>query len=245
MLLGKIMNTSKSVSTQLRTAGFIYLVIIICGIFSEGFVRSTVIVKNSAEQLIQSVQESEFLFRLAFASDLIMVIADIFIAIVFYHILKSVDQRLSLMAAIMRLTQAFLIAINLLNHMAVLMIQNSSILQEQFTEYQLAGFMQFFLDAHSMGYLLSGVFFGISCIIFGRLFFKADFIPQFFSWLVGFAGLVYVSDSFINFVIPDLAGYSEMITWVVAIFAEVGFCLWLLFQGLGTKNKGTASQIVT
>lgn len=230
------MNTIKSVSTQLRIAGFIYLIIIVCGIFSEGFVRSTVIVKDSAEQLIQSVQESELLFRLAFASDLIMVIADILIAILFYHILKSVDQKLSLMATVLRLTQAFLIAINLLNHMAVLIIQNSRTLNEQFTDQQLAGFMHFFLDAHSMGYLVSGVFFGISCMILGRLFFKAEFIPQFFSWVVGIAGLVYVSDSLINFVLPSLAGYSEMITWMVAIFAELGFCLWLLFQGLEIKK---------
>ncbi len=230
------MSKEPSTSTQLRIAGFIYLIIIICGIFSEGFVRSTLINKDSAELLIQSVQEFEFIFRLAFVSDLIMVTADIFIAIVFYQILQSVDQKLSVFAAVMRLAQAFILGINLLNHMAVLKVKNTPFLIDQFSNPQRAGFMQFFLDAHSTGYLISGVFFGISCMILGRLFFKAEFIPQFFSWAVGLAGLVYVSDSFINFVIPELASYSEMIIWIVAIFAEVGFCFWLLFEGLAIKK---------
>ncbi len=230
------MSKEPSTSTQLRIAGFMYLIIIICGIFSEGFVRSTLINKDSAELLIQSVQEFEFIFRLAFVSDLIMVTADIFIAIVFYQILQSVDQKLSVFAAVMRLAQAFILGINLSNHMAVLKVKNTPFLIDQFSDPQRAGFMQFFLDAHSTGYLISGVFFGISCMILGRLFFKAEFIPHFFSWAVGFAGLVYVSDSFINFVIPELASYSEMITWIVAIFAEVGFCFWLLFQGLAIKK---------
>lgn len=63
--------------------------------------------------------------------------------------------------------------------------------------------------SHTYGYLISGVFFGISCVILGYLIFKAKYFPKWLGVLVVTAGISYLIDCIVNFLFPELVSTSE------------------------------------
>ena len=220
-----------------RIAGILYLVIIVCGIFSEGVVRSGLIVPGDAAATAASISESQLLFRFGFAGDLIMVLADIAIALVFYLMLKQVNKPLSQLAALFRFAQAIIIGVNLLNHFAVILVMNNSGITQSFNGEQVNSIISFFLEAHTYGYLLSGVFFGFSCLVLGYLFKKSGFIPVLFGWMIGIAGAFYITDSFTQFLFPEAAFVTEILVIAGALIAEVSFAFWLLVKGAKPMNS--------
>ena len=139
-------------------AGILYLVIIACGIFSEGIVRTGVIVPGDAASTAANIKGSELLFRLGFVSDLVMVLADIGIALVFYLMMKRVSKPISMLSAVFRFAQAIIIAMNLMNHFGVILVMNNSGLIQAFDTEQINNTILFLLEAHTYGYLLSGYF---------------------------------------------------------------------------------------
>lgn len=98
---------------------------------------------GNAQATIENITNSEMLFRLGFVSDIIMVLADISIALVFYIMLKHISNPLSLLATMFRFAQAIIIGINLMNHFGVILLINSTGLATVFEMEQINGF---FLD---------------------------------------------------------------------------------------------------
>ncbi len=214
-----------------RIAGVLYLIIIISGIFSEGVVRSSLIVNGNAQATFENITNAEMLFRLGFASDIIMVLADISIALVFYLMLKHVSKSISLLSAMFRLAQAIIIGVNLMNHFGVILVINSNDLATAFNSEQLSSAVMFLMEAHSYGYLLSGVFFGVSCIILGYLIKHSINLPSIFGILIGMAGISYLVDSFTQFLWPDFSTVTEILVISGALVSEVSLAIWLTVKG--------------
>ena len=66
-----------------RTTGFFYLLIIVCGLISGMFVRGALIDPLNSEVTLHNLMENESLFRFGFLGDLIMVIADAVVSVLF------------------------------------------------------------------------------------------------------------------------------------------------------------------
>jgi hypothetical protein len=58
-----------------RLTGWLYLVIIVCAGFSEGYARATLIVPEDPAATAANILEHEGLFRMALASDLVAFMA--------------------------------------------------------------------------------------------------------------------------------------------------------------------------
>ena len=220
-----------------RIAGILYLVIIVSGIFSEGVVRSGLVIHGDTQTTISNIKGAELLFRFGFTSDLIMVLADIGIALVFFWMLKPVNKSLSLTAMIFRLAQATIIAINSLIHFAVILVLNSNELNGSFASGELAGMVMFLMELHGYGYLLSGVFFGVSCLILGYLIRHSKWLPSVFGILISLAGIFYLTDSFTQFLFPQFSTITEMMVIAGALIAEVSFAIWLAIKGSLAEEK--------
>lgn len=221
--------TEKTTIKNARLTGLLYLIIIICGLFTEMFVRGTMVIQGDALTTVNNIKAGEGMFRLGFVSDLIMVIADIGVAVLFYILLKPVNKSLSILAAIFRLVQATIIAINLINHFAVILLineTNAELVQAQ---------TMFYLDLHTYGYLISGVFFGLSCLVLGHLFSKSTLFPKILGYLIAIGGAAYLIDCFTNFLAPQYADITEIAVVFTAVIAELATCLWLLIKGVKRK----------
>jgi hypothetical protein len=223
---------SASLRRIARTAGILYIVIIVSGLFSEMFVRSSLIVAGDAAATARNIANSQLLFRTGFASDLVMIICDIGIALAFYLLLKPVNNALALLAAFFRLVQASILGINMLNHFTALLLLDGTDYLRLFDEGQINALVMLVLNMHAHGYLISGVFFSFSLAILGYLVVKSGYIPGIFGLLLLFAAFSYLVDSFSNFLAPGLAAATEWLVVVSAVIAELSFCLWLLTKGV-------------
>lgn len=220
-----------------RTAGILYLIIIVCAGFSEGYVRSSLIVPGNAGATAGNIMASEWLFRLGFVSDLIAFMCDLAVAILFYVLLKPVSKTLSLIAASMRvIAHPAIASINLLNHFSVLLLLSGADYLTVFNTDQLHALVLLMLNTHKYGYLIGGAFFGVHCFILGYLFVKSDLFPKVLGIMLAVAAAGYLTESFGNFLFP---GYEDIFIWIVAVpagIAELSLCLWLLIKGVKKTN---------
>jgi hypothetical protein len=226
-----VRNAETSLSTYAKTAGLLYLIIIVCGIYSEVFVRSALIVPGDAAATVSNIMASEGLFKLAFVSDTIMLISDVAIAILFYLLLKPVSKILALTAAAFRLTQAAILGLNLLHYYTALLLLNGAGYTSTFNPDQLDALAVLFLDIHSYGYDLGLIFFGFSNIILGYLVVKSDYLPGMLGYGLIAAAVVYLIGSFTRFLFPDHLSFVEPL-YIVPLIAELAFGLWLLLKGV-------------
>jgi hypothetical protein len=213
-----------------RLVGWLYLVIIACGLFSELFVRSSLVVPGDSAATAGNIMASEGLFRIGFAADSIMLLSDVALAVLLYVLLKPVSPTLSLMAAAFRLTQAAVLGVNLLNQYTALLVLNGSEYGVAFEADQLNALAMLFLDVQSHGYDLGLLFFGLSTLILGYLVVRSAFLPRLLGFGLAAAGVVYLGGSYVRFLAPD---YVSLVSpaYIIPILAEVSFCVWLLWKG--------------
>jgi hypothetical protein len=226
-----------SMQKTARLTGLLYLIIIICAGFSQGFVRSNLIVPQNAAETVSNILASEGLFRLGFVTDLIAFMTDAVVAILLYVLLRPVSKTISLLAASLRLlAHPAIAAINLLNHLAAVLLLSGAEYLAVLEGDQLNALVMFFLEAHRNGYLIAGAFFGLHCFFLGYLLFKAGYFPKILGVFLVVASLGYLIESFGTFLLPK---YRAVWTWIVAVpavIAELSLCLWLLIRGINVKK---------
>jgi len=229
-----VMGTETSPQVYARVAGLLYLVIIVCGISSEVFIRANLIVPGDATATAGNIVASTALFRVGFAADSIMLLSDVAIAVLFYVLLKPVSRALALTAAAFRLTQAAVLGFNLLNYYTALLLLGGTGYVTAFEAGQVHALAMLFLDLHSHGYDLGLLFFGVSNVILGYLVIKSDYFPGILGYGLIAAAVVYLGGSFTRFLFPDYASLVEP-AYIVPLVAELSFCLWLLFKGVRVR----------
>lgn len=239
------MNANKKTA---RVAGFLYLIIIIAGIFAEFFVRQSLITPGDATATAHNIMASEGLFRMGIAGDLIMIMCDVALALIFYVLLKPVSNSLSLLAAFFRLGQAAILGINLLNLFFVLQLLSGADYLAVFGADQLHALVLLFLNGHSLGYSIGLVLFGLSLLVLGYLVFKSGYFPRILGVLLIIAASGYLIDSFASFLLPTYDTYEAILALVVflpAFIGELSMCLWLLVKGVKVQQQDNSIALNT
>ena len=231
-------NDEKSYRNMARVAGVLYLLIFITAGFSEGYVRSGMIVPGDAAATAGNIMAAPGLFRLGFVSDLVAFMSDAVVSVLLYVLLRPVSRTVSLLAAAFRLlAHPAIAAINLLNHYAALLLLQGDAYLSVFTTDQLHALASLFLNMHGYGYLIAGAFFGVHCLILGYLLFKSDYFPGILGIMMAIAALGYLTESFGNFLFP---GHGDVLAWFVAVPAVLGefsLTLWLLIKGIRVRPE--------
>ena len=135
-----------------RLSGFLYLLIIIFGIFAELFVRSELIVANDPLSTANNIAASEQLFRLGFISDLIMSLCFLFLVLTLYQLLNSVNKNAARIMAVLVIVCVPILCLNMLNQFAAIRLLNGGDYLSVFTTDQINAFVLFFLKLHGFFY---------------------------------------------------------------------------------------------
>lgn len=238
------MNESKLMSTRtVRFTGLLYLLVIVCAGFSQGYVRNNVLVPGDAAATAMNILSDTNLFRLGLASDLVAFILDAIISVLFYQMLKPFGKTLALVSSALRLVAHPAIgALNLLNHYMALHVLSGGEYLASFDDAQLESISLMFMDAHRYGYLIAGGFFGIHCFLLGLLLYKSNMIPKFFGLFMTVAAAGYLMETFGNLLYP---GNEAWLAWVVGLSAalgEVALTLYMLIKG--TKKSYDENLVV-
>lgn len=217
-----------------RITGVLYLIIIVGGLFSEVVVRGGVMVADDPAATARNILASEGLYRIGFASDAIVFLSDVAVAALFYVLLLPVSRTLSLLAAAFRLVGTAIYGVNLLFHMAALLVLHGGAPSQAFEPQQSNAAAMLFLELHRYGYDLGLAFFGIHCLMLGVLLFRSPAFPGILGVLMGLAALNYLFGSFTLFLHPEGAAMIAPV-YSVAFVAELSLCLWLLIRGVRSR----------
>jgi hypothetical protein len=222
--------------TYARIAGLLYLAIFLMAPFAEFFVREGLIVAADPATTAANIRGSEGLFRAGFFTDVIVFVVEIAQAALLYFLLRPVSQTLALITSFARLAMAAILGLNLLNMYVGLQLLTASEYGAAFDGSQLEALALIFLRAQSFGYDLGLVFFALHLFALGYLVYASGFLPRLLGILLLVSAVGYLANSFVLFLVPDLADVFAVVVIVAALIGELPLTLWLLIKGVNGER---------
>jgi len=213
-----------------RVAGFLYLGVILTGMFAEMVVRSRLIVAGDAAATAGNIMASGGLFRLGILGDLVMGLLFITLAVVLYKLLKPVNKVIALLFVFLVAISTAITSLNLLNQYAAAAILGGNIGLTAFSTDQLRALAMFFLDMHSYGYLFSAMFYGTWLFPLGYLVFTSGFFPKVLGVILMIAPLGHLMEIITDLFFPGFQALTYP-GFAIVMLAEFSFCFWLVFKG--------------
>jgi hypothetical protein len=219
--------------TYARIGGILYLFIIVAALFGESFVRDNLIVWHDAAATAGNILDSETLFRVGLAGEMLTCVCDVALALILYVLLRPVIHSVALLAAFFRLTFVAIYSVAKLFEIAALAALGGADYLKALNAEQLHEMAYLFLRAHALGYGASLLFFGFSTFFFGYLIFRSGYLPRVLGTLLMIAGVGYAGFSLMQMLAPAFAG-RYLFPWLMlpGFVAELGLALWLTVKGV-------------
>jgi hypothetical protein len=218
-----------------RVAGVSYLLIIVCGIYAEFFVRSALIAPGDAAATLQNIAGSELMFRSAIGSEFIMLICDVIVAMALYVIFAGVHRSVALLMTFFRMVHAAIVGANLLNLFVPLLLLRDGPALAGLAADQREALTMLALQAHSHGYVVGLVFFGVQCLLLGYLILTSTLVPRLLGALMIVAGTGYLVDGFARTMLSNYADHEALFAAVVfgpAFIGALSLAMWLTVKGV-------------
>ena len=236
MILSKLQTQGKAYS---QITGLLYLIIAIIGGFSIGYMPSVIIAEGNAVLTFQNLIDNQELFRWGIAGDIVVMVLEIVLTVMLYHLFKSFSTTGMTIATYSRLAMAIIMGVNLINYMIPAIIMTQPEYLSAFSSSELESLTFLFFKAHKYGELAWQIFFAIHLFTLGYVIRKSRKIPKWLGIVMLIGGIGYAGDSFIQFTLMNSEILSILFSslLVLAVIAEFWFAFWLLIKGMNKKAK--------
>lgn len=211
----------------LRAAGLCYLGIIALGLWTEAYVRGSLVVAGDAAATAQRIAAHPGLWRLGLAADLVMQLLDLPVIVVMWQLLRPVNATLALTATGLNLVQTAVLVANRVQLLAALDFATSSRLAAALPVAEREAMTMLSVHLHSQGFGIGLIFFGAACVLRGLLMVKCMQVPRLLGPLMVLAGVAYLVNSFALILAPRLAHLLFPTVLLPAFVGELLFALWL------------------
>jgi len=149
-----------------------------------------------------------------------------------YVLLKPVNPNAALLMLAFNLVQDAIGGLNALNTYRPLQLLGGADYLRVFSPQQLEAMALSSLNAHSVGFAIALMFFGLSCVALGYLTFTSGFLPKVLGLLMALAGACYLMNSFARILSPQLASMLFPAILLPAFIGELSFAMWLTVKGV-------------
>ena len=229
-------SVERSPQRYARLAGFLYLAIILLGLFGEVFVRGTLVVSGDPTATANGILHSQWLWRAGIAGDLLMHVFDVPVIVILYLLLRPVSTGFALLATLINLVQTAVLASNKLTLLLPLFLLDDPGYLKAFSPDQLQVLSYLAIKAHGYGFGIGLIFFGFACLVRGWLIFRSGYFPRPLGVLMFVAGLSYLANSFALLLAPSIAASIFPGVLIPAFVGELSFCLWLIVKGVNMEQ---------
>jgi hypothetical protein len=226
------MNSPKTLA---RIAGLLYLILAVCAMFAELYVRAHIVNSDSAAATADNIRASATLFRVGFVVDLVGATVFLLTAMALYLLLKHVNQ---LAAAAMVTFVAVSVAIsclNLLNQYTALTIATSDTYARSFGKAGSDALALLFTGMQHNGGLINTIFFGVWLLPLGWLVIKSGYFPKVLGVLLIAGCFGWLALFFAHFLAPDLGKNIAVFVDALDGIGELSFVAWLLAIGVRVR----------
>ena len=214
-----------------RMTGILYFLVILTGVASEIMVHNFIIVPGDITATVNHITAYESIFRLGFVISLTRFAVFIFMVLALYKLLRPVNKDWSLVMVAFALVSISIGMVSLLFQYAAPLLLSRSGYSTLFTTDQWHAQVQFFINMQMLGDKASQILV-VWLLPLGYLIYKSGFFPKILGVLMVMAGVGYVTDFLVFFLLPNL-------NWQVAGFAFLGelpFPFWLLMKGVNVER---------
>ena len=223
-----------------RLAGAMYLIQMATGVFTQIYARGSLIVRGDPTQTARNIIDSEGLFRIGIASDLVTYIAVLIATWALFVLLRSVNRNLAVLAVLFRLMELAIHFNATVDSLGVLRVLSGAPYLKSLDANQLHSMAQLALsvqgEAMNMGFILLG----LGSAVFAYLLFKSRFIPRLISGWGVFASLLIAAYALATIVLPK-AGALQIVPMLPMGIYEVTLGFWLLLKGAKIESSGAPS----
>ncbi|WP_437397920.1 DUF4386 domain-containing protein [Flagellimonas lutimaris] len=229
------MESSKEILLQkvAKIVGFLFLFIMGTAMYNEFYVRSKLVVAGNALQTFENIRANEALFRIGVASELLTTVCIAALVLALFVLLREVNKNIALLALFFRGVEVVVFAIIVLNSFVVLRLVNGSTSYfGSMDQETLSSWTLLFIMAHSNGYDIAVVFFGLGSLLFSYLLYSSRYVPKIISGLGIFSALTVVICTFVMIVAPNTIGTLSPMCYLPITIFEVYLGAWLLIKGV-------------
>jgi len=219
-----------------RLAGFVYLLVVITGIFNLAYVPTQLIVWSDAAATVNNIMSSEFLFRSGIVAGILCYIFYLILPFLLFDLFKEVNKNMAVLMVALAATSVPISLFNMVNKVDVLTLLSGAQYLDALGMEQIQIQVMLLLESYNNGISVVQIFWGLWLFPFGYLAFKSGYIPKILgiSLMLGCFG--YLIFFFGGMLFPDIS--IPHLIKRPATFGEIGTCLWLLIMGIKEKpNK--------
>jgi len=222
-----------------RLAGAMYLLTMATALFGEGYVRGSLLVSDSAARTAQNLVDSNRLFRIGLATDLLTFVGVAVLVWALYQLLKPVDGRLAALAAFLRLVELGVHFSSVAFGLTVMSLLGGGEYVKGFSEAQLHGMVGFALRAQQSGFVIGFIPLGLGSAVFAFLLFRSGYVPRMLAaW--GVMSSLLLATYALALVITPAANNFFYVAMVPMFIYEVTLGAWLLFKGASVRAHSAA-----
>lgn len=224
------MTDSTSPNRLARMTGILYLLVVGCGIISEILVKNIVFVPGDMAATVDQIMTYGFVFRLGFIFLLLRLIFLTLLILALHRLFGQVRSDIAAAMVAFGLISVAVSMVALVFEFGAPLLLTSGDYSTLFTTDQWLAQVQFFIDMQLQGDRAAQIL-ALWVVLLGVLMFKSGYVPKWLGILMMIAGVGYVADFLVYFLLPQvnvqIAG--------LAFLAEVIFPFWLLIKGVDVE----------
>ncbi|MET0755203.1 MAG: DUF4386 domain-containing protein [Pseudoxanthomonas sp.] len=221
-----------------RIAGFLYLIVVLTGIFSLAYVPSKINVTGDAAPTVGNLIAHESLFRLGIVAGLACYTAFLVLPLALYRLLSPFGKdAATLMVAFAAASVPFSFAMTL-GKFEVLALLSGADHLHAFSAQELQARVMLALQSYRDGVLVAQIFWGLWLLPFGYLVYRSGILPRTLGVLLMLGCFGYLIDFIGKMLFPAYpeSGAAAFVR-LPASLGEIGICLWLLVMGARESSR--------
>ncbi|SFG85653.1 protein of unknown function [Duganella sp. CF458] len=215
-----------------RTAGLLYLVVVVTGIFALMYVPSQLKIGNDPVAVLASIDAHEGLFRAGIAASLVCYLAFLLLPLALYKLLSPYGRSTAAVMVALAVASVPLSFANVGHRLEVLNLINGADYLRGMTPDALAQQVMLSLKAYSKGMVLNQVFWSLWLGPFGYLVYRSGILPKVLGILLMVGSAGYATEAFGYILQADFTSLPGVdLLSIPASLGEIGTCLWLCIMG--------------
>lgn len=229
-----------------RIIALLILLLVVSGIFAQGFISDRLIVSGDAAATARNILANQGLYRLGFTVFLIEMVAQVAQTALWYVLLRPVNRSIAVTGTFIDLAGGVIKTFARVFYIVPLWVLSTaggaSPRLPGFTPEQVQSIALVLLQINNRGAATAVAFFGFSVTLRGYLIFRSTFMPRWLGVLSMISGL-----GWLTFLYPPLGSRAFLPVVLFALSSLALLIVWLLFFGVNeekwhdcAKRSGTA-----
>jgi len=200
--------------------------------FAFAFVPGELIVVGDADATAANLVRSAGLLRLAVASHVFVLFADVAVAVLLYRLLRPVGATLSMLAAVFRIAMATMRGATLVNLLVALRLVGGARHLQAFSAEQRHALALQSYEAFDAASKIDLTFFAVHLLLLGWLVVRSGYLPRLLGVLLAIGGVGYLVDGLSALLAPRAAtNLAVIVGW-----GELVLALYLVIRGVRAQG---------